>query len=312
MSGALTTRRSTLQVALVGDRGSGKTTFLGLLYAAQVKSGSDRKDDFRFHATYESLDQIALVFQGLMAGSFPDSATKEGIHEIGFQLGYRKPKAGIFPRFRAREWDPSDFATLRFKIVRVFDPEMARLLSGGTAIDGKSRDLLDADVLVVFVDSTKLAAKGEEPLTAYDGAVDSVLTAVQRWRDRGGRPTVYPIFALSKFDCVRPEAVRSANLEATPPPAGKRGPRANYADALLKRSLPRTLARVKAPHRKGMQFAAPTYLFPWVRTEPAAAGKAERIRLRRMEGGGWEPDYSRGEYLAFLDCLRDIAARVSG
>lgn len=300
-----------LQVALVGDRDAGKTTFLGLLYAAQVKSGSAKRDDFRFHATYESLDQVTLVFQGLMSGTFPDSATKEGIHDVGFQLGYRKGKAGILPRFRAREWDPSAFATLRFRIMRVFDPEMARLLSGGTVVDGKSRDLLDADVLVIFVDSTKLVAKGEESQVGYDGAVESILTAVQRWRDRGGRPTLYPIFVLAKFDRVRAEAMRSANLDHTPPPAGKRGPRATYAEALLKHSVPKTLAKLKAPHRKGMEFAAPAYLFPWVRTEAAAPGQSERIRLRRMEGAGWEPEYSRGEYLAFLDCLRDIAARVS-
>ena len=92
-----------LQVAIVGDRDSGKTTFLGLLYAAQVKSGSDRADDFRFHATMESLEEITLVFQRLMSGSFPDSATKEGIHEMRVHLGYRRRGLGIVPFLRSRE-----------------------------------------------------------------------------------------------------------------------------------------------------------------------------------------------------------------
>ena len=33
-----------LEVAIVGEPGSGKTTFLGLLYATQVRFGSDQAD----------------------------------------------------------------------------------------------------------------------------------------------------------------------------------------------------------------------------------------------------------------------------
>src|SRR5213080_1666897 len=66
------------RVVIVGDRNSGKTTFLGLLYAAQVKFGSDKADGFRFHAAFESLDEISGVFQRLMSGSFPDAATRRG------------------------------------------------------------------------------------------------------------------------------------------------------------------------------------------------------------------------------------------
>src|SRR2546430_14659620 len=69
-------------VVIVGDRGSGKTTVLALLYAAQVKSGATRADDFRFHVGLESLEEISEVFQQLMSGSFPDSAAKEGISSI--------------------------------------------------------------------------------------------------------------------------------------------------------------------------------------------------------------------------------------
>jgi len=42
--------------ALLGDRASGKTTFLGLLYSAQVKYGTGVQDDFRFHAPIQSLN----------------------------------------------------------------------------------------------------------------------------------------------------------------------------------------------------------------------------------------------------------------
>src|SRR6266849_1136174 len=88
------------RVVIVGNRNSGKTTFLGLLYAAQVKFGSERADDFRFHASFESLDEISGVFQRLMSGAFPDSATKEGVREIAFRLSPPRPRLGILSRGR--------------------------------------------------------------------------------------------------------------------------------------------------------------------------------------------------------------------
>src|SRR5207245_10859147 len=54
------------RVVIIGERGSGKATFLGLLYAAQVKSGTDARDGFRFHVTYESRDETTEVIQQLM------------------------------------------------------------------------------------------------------------------------------------------------------------------------------------------------------------------------------------------------------
>ena len=303
-----------LQVVIVGDRDSGKTTFLGLLYAAQVKSGSDKADDFRFHATLESLEEITVVFQRLMSGSFPDTATKEGIHEISFQFGYRRPGLGILSLVRSREWAPSAFATFRFILLRTLEHEISRLLKGSSVADGKLRDVFDGDAFAILVDSTKLAVNGEDPqlgpMGKYDAAVESLLTAIQRWREHGGRGLLYPIFILSKFDRVRPEVLRAANVEAAPPRVSKRGPRASYAEALLENNLPRTLAKVRARERGGLRFAIPSYFFSWVRTEGAVPGRSERVRLQRSRVAGWEPDYSRDEYLAFLECLWDIAARA--
>src|SRR2546426_10000849 len=88
------------RVVIVGNRNSGKTTFLGLLYAAKVKCGSEKADDFRFHASFESLDEISGVFQRLMSGAFPDSGTKEGVRESAFRLSPPRPGLGILSRRR--------------------------------------------------------------------------------------------------------------------------------------------------------------------------------------------------------------------
>src|SRR5881396_208491 len=124
-------------IVIVGDRDSGKTTFLALLYAAQVKSGATRADDFRFHVGLESLEEISEVFQQLMAGSFPDSAAKEGINSITFHMASRKAGLGRLSRLRSRGWNPGASASLHFVLVRNLNDEMARYRAGGSLANTK-------------------------------------------------------------------------------------------------------------------------------------------------------------------------------
>src|SRR5438876_10066508 len=80
--------------ALLGDRASGKTTFLGLLYAAQVKYGTGVTDDFRFHAPIQSLNVMSAVYEGMKDGRFPSATLKEEITELGFVFGYLRKVVG--------------------------------------------------------------------------------------------------------------------------------------------------------------------------------------------------------------------------
>ena len=305
-----------LRIVVVGDRDSGRTTFLGLLYIAQVKSGSDRADTFRFHATIDSMEEISALFQRLMSGSFPDAATKEGIHEMNVHLGYRGRGAKLLSRLRSQEWNPEDYATVRFLLPRTLDEDVSRFLKGSSILGDRLRETLEGDAIVILVDSTKLGASANDAedgtMKQYDTALEAYLTANERWRPRGDRTPLYPIFILSKFDRVNRKVLRAAKVEDSPPPAGRKGPRAAYAEALLRFNLPKTLKRVKARERTGLAFAPPTYFFSWVGTERSSPGRSEKIRLHQTPSSGWEPEYSRDEYLALLEFIWDVAAHSRG
>ena len=302
------------RVVIVGDRNSGRTTFLGLLYTTQVKSGSDKADDFRFHAGFESVDEITGVFERLMSGGFPDSAAKEGVREVSFRLGYRRPRGGILSRQRSKGWGSDAFVPFHLIVLKAFENEMARPDEASSVTDATLRDALGCEAMVIVVDATKLTAADQDaqpaPLSKFDSAVNSLLTAIQHSRAHGARTVFHPIFMFSKFDRVDPEALRFANLESAPPEPRKKGPRAAYAKALLDRNLPRTMARVRGRERGGLEFAAPSYFFSWVRTDEARPGGVEKVRLRRSGAVRWEPDYASDEYLAFLERLWDIAADI--
>jgi len=301
-------------VVIVGDRESGKATFLSLLYATQVKSGSDASDAFRFHADVDSLDEISEAFEQLMSGSFPDSATKEGMRGITFHLGYRRAGRGFLSRFRSRGWDAGGSIALHFILVRNVEEEMSRFRRGSSLANANLREVLESDAVAILVDSTKLGPRTEDrtvgPMDRYDTAVESLLSAVRRSRPRGSRRPIHPIVVFSKFDSVDPKALLTANLAGAPPHVKKTRPRSAYAEALLEASLPRTIERVRARDRDASPFAKPSYFFSSVRTEAATANQRAKIRLRRTNGAGWEPDYSADEYRALLERLWTIASNA--
>ena len=299
------------RVVIVGDRNSGKTTFLVFLYAAQVKSGGTRADDFRFHVALDSIEEISEAFQQLMSGGFPDSAAKEGLREISFQLGSRKSGFRVLSRLRSREWNEAT-ASLHFLILRNLPDEMVRYRSGSTFANATLRDVLESDAVVILVDSTKLEVADSEhsigAMSDYDRAVESLLMAIERARSRGDKRSVQPIFVFSKFDSANRHALRDAEQDESPPGVRETRRRASYAHAILDTSLPNTIAKLAAREADRSPLASPLFFFSRVGTEAASAGKRDRIRLRRVAGGGWEPDYSADEYLAILEALRKIAA----
>ncbi len=301
-----------LNLAVVGDHGSGKTTFLGLVYATLVSSGSGKADDLRFHLVYDSMEEITGLFQRLMSGGFPDSASKEGIQGLTIELDVPGAGHGLLSRLGSRKRSDGTAKTVRLSLPGSLDETKPGLTHGSTFGTGRWRDALDADVVVMIVDSAKLAAKGTEaktgPMATVDDRLASLFVAVQRWRSTGGRPILHPLFVFSKFDAVAPKLLKAANLEASPPEVTKTGPRKLYAKALLEPNLPRTIALLEGETGKKLTFGPMRFVFSSVRTEPGRAGDPEKIKVRRTASGGWEPDYSAGEYRAFLRWLAGVAA----
>src|SRR5438128_10345432 len=103
---------SDMPCALLGDRASGKTTFLGLLYAAQVKYGTGVTDDFRFHAPIQSLNVMSAVYEGMKHGRFPSATLKQEITELGFVYGYLRKVVGRLPYYIRQQNGVHQFSTL--------------------------------------------------------------------------------------------------------------------------------------------------------------------------------------------------------
>src|SRR5207253_1352305 len=244
--------------ALLGDRASGKTTFLGLLYAAQVKYGTGVQDDFRFHAPMGSLSLMSAVYEGMKDARFPSATLKEEITELGFIFGYLRKVVGKLPYYiRNQNW-VRPFSTLRFSAYDVSGEDIEEFIETGIASRPLIQQLLKSVVVVVLVDCSKMTAEIDTPaykkMLRYDSTVAKLLVAFQtykrqeydRLKDSGVKadaPRIYPAFVLSKFDTLRDDVLARLGLHRGFP-ENKRA-RKDYAEALLRVFVPQTLSQIR-------------------------------------------------------------------
>ena len=313
--------------ALLGDRASGKTTFLGLLYSAQVKYGTGVQDDFRFHAPIPSLNLMSAVYEGMKDGRFPSATLKEEITELGFVFGYLRRVVGKLPYYiRQQNW-VHPFSTLRFSAYDVSGEDIEEFIETGIASRPLIQQLLKSVVVVVLVDCSKMTTEvdtaGYKKMLRYDSTVAKLLVAFQtykkqeydRLKDSGVKadpPRIYPAFVLAKFDTLRDDVLARLGLHRGFP-EGKRQ-RKEYAEALLRVFVPQTLSQIRGGKIAGVSMDRAAYFLSWVRTEMQegmdVVGSPRIVRTAFRPDGGGDPEFSYDEYVAFIEHFRDIAHRI--
>ena len=313
--------------ALLGDRASGKTTFLGLLYSAQVKYGTGVQDDFRFHAPMASLNVMSAVYEGMKDGRFPSATLKEEITEISFIFGYLRRIIGKLPHYiRQQNW-ARPFSTLRFSAYDVSGEDIEEFIETGIASRPLIQQLLKSVVVVVLVDCSKMTTDIDTPvykkMLRYDSTVAKLLVSFQtykkqeyeRLKDSGVHPEppiIYPAFVLAKFDTLRDDVLARLGLHRGFP-EGKRE-RREYAEALLRVFVPQTLSQIRGGKVGGVSMDKSEYFLSWVRTETHEGmdpvGQSRIVRTGFRPEGGGEPDFAYDEYVHFIEHFRDIAHKI--
>ena len=298
--------------AILGDRACGKTTFLGLLYAAQVKYGTRVVDSFRFHAPLQSLRLMSQVYEGMKDARFPGATLKDEMTEIGFVFGYRKRFSGRLPAaLKDKNW-VNPFAKLSFAAYDVSGEDVQEFIETGVAASPIIQPAAQSHVVVILVDCSKMTTEIDSPvfrqMLKYDSEVASLLVSLQtykkqefsRMKTQGlsvGNPIIYPAIVLSKFDCIRDEVLVKLGLHRGVPVGDQKRKRKEYAEALLRVFMPQTLSQIRGGKVAGVNFDQAAYFFSWVRTETAEAGMqpvgAPRIVRKGFSAdGGADPDFS--------------------
>jgi hypothetical protein len=300
---------------VVGDRGSGLTTFVGLLYTAQVRLGTEEADEFRFHADRETIRELEAIYGELGAGRFPEREFNWEEHPLSFVLGFRNGRLGGFSRHRSEE--EGGFGTVRIQVGGISTQELAELREHDAVLEESTRRLLRSQMVVLLVDASRLLPAAEAPpppaLARYDTMLAATLDLVGRFlsaeRSRKAR-TMYPLFVLTKLDRCPAETL--AQLEAPPAAPSTWAPddRARFGERVLERYLPET-RKLLGPSGRGTRLVKepPLWFFSYLRvTEGVGAPRIER--RSRAPVGGWEPEYPFEEYRALIEHLASLAQRL--
>ncbi len=297
---------------VVGNPGSGLSTFLGLLYTAEVRLGGEKADEFRFHADRESIRRLEGIYGELGDGRFPESEVDWGRSPLTFLIGFKR--TGLRPVLPRGATPEVDFRPFRVEIGGLSTEEVAELGDQDAVLDGSTRRLLRSRIVLPIIDASTIPDDLGEPA---DGpfpedlrlarALDLLLRFLSAERDRHDRK-LFPLFVLTKCDRFSAAAARRLDAPSGPPASWDPEARSAFGTRLLAEQLPETLRTLGGARARRVDAADPVWFYSEVGTE-----EREGIRIRRRwraPAGGWEPEYPFEEYRALLDRLGEIAYRL--
>jgi hypothetical protein len=300
---------------VVGDRGSGLTTFVGLLYAAQLRLGTEEGDEFRFSADRESIRQLEGIYGELVAGRFPEWDADWDTHPLSFVFGFR---SGTFPRLRggAVRHD-GGFDSFRVQVGGISVESVAELAEHDAILEDSTRQLLRSPVVLPLVDASRLLPLTEDaerrPLERYDRMLAATLDLLSRFlsasRHRRHR-TLYPMFVVTKFDQCPRETLDRFLIPGGTPASWPAGTREAVGENILTSYLPETLRLFQTTKRRGEgHVALPRWFYSSLEVVPGPEG-LRIARRSRIPVGAWEPEYPFEEYRTLIHELATLAHRL--
>jgi hypothetical protein len=302
-------------VLVVGDRGSGLTTFLGLLYAAQLRLGTEEEDEFRFSADRETIRQLEAIYGELVAGRFPEWDIDWEAHPLSFVFGFR---AGRFGRIGGHGIDGDrGFDTVRVQVGGIPADEVSELAEHDAVLEESTRRMLRSPVVVPLVDASRLPPRSEgaktPALSRYDRMLAGTLHLVGQFlaaeRNRKLR-TMYPLFVVTKFDRCHPETLTEIGAPKESPAAWPSGVREAVGDRILERYFPATrLFFLGANGTQTASVVAPLWFYSSLQLESGSV-PLRILRRSRVPVGGWEPEYPFEEYRILIEHLAKLAHQL--
>jgi hypothetical protein len=297
---------------VVGDPGSGLTTFVGLLYAAQLRLGTEDADEFRFSAERETIRELESIYGELVAGRFPESDVDWETHPLSFVFGFR---SGRFGGLRGRSGHRG-FDTVRVRVGGISADVIAELAEHDAVLEDTTRRLLRSPVLLPLVDASRLAPPPDGPksprLVRFDRRLATTFGLIDRYLatapDRRRR-TLHPLFVVTKFDRCPPETVAALQMPPGSPTTWESGTREAIGARILETYFPATsLFLLRTRSSRAATLAPPLWFFSSLRLTGDAPG-AGIVRRSRFPVGGWEPEYPFEEYRGLIEELARLAHR---
>ncbi len=310
-----------MPAAVLGDRGCGKTTFLALLYAAQVKYTNEpvNKDNFRFYATPSSLNFMGDMYNHMRSGGWPEATMKGQQTKVSFLFGFKKLTHGALPSWIQKQDWIKPFLTIKFSVYDVAGEDVNDIIRTPDGVFSEDlpeevKNLLESRILVVLIDASRVNAKPRSKpyidMIEYDKKTATLISIIAKYNSKKEDPKqrkIYPIFVFTKFDTIADHILEGMHLKEKPPEYKNQDERQAYSETIMRNFYGQTLALVKGGRLMNVSFDQAAYFYSEIATEFNDMGAPIPTIKVMDEGVGHELDYSYMEYRWFIDHFKKIA-----
>lgn len=309
-----------MNIAIIGEKDSGKTTFLVLLYAAQIKYSDVSEGEFRFYINPKSIKIMSEEYNRMQMGTWPSEKLISTVDGISFLYGREDDSA--INSFMKIFGKPKSMPTisLNFSICDFSDKELSDMVNSNTMtfmnISKKVESLLGTRVLIIILDSSKLKrtrfakektkkeveGQNKEAGKNSDGYISNALINISRYN----RDKIYPIFVFTKFDLIDPRVLFDLKLPKRPPAINNLANRKKFAERLLTKFYPNTLKMINGD--KEINYDGHCF-FTKIATQKNSDGSLSPA-LKPKKEFGYELDCSYQEFNGFIEHIENISELV--
>ena len=149
-----------MNISIIGNRASGKTTFLVLLYAAQIKYSEVSDGEFRFFIDPRSIKAISNEYNRMQMGKWPTDKLVKKNRMVSFLIGLNESgsKSKFLNIFNKEKTIQT--TSLDFSMFDLIDTEISKVIDSNTMsfinTTQKVESLLNSRLVVILLDSSKV------------------------------------------------------------------------------------------------------------------------------------------------------------
>jgi hypothetical protein len=333
-----------MTVGIIGGRGTGKTIFVSLLANTAIKYSVETKEHFRYWTSPEFTPIIQDIIASLKLRKWPPGHLKNSLIGHKFWFAYSKklnrilntlyynleklseaikkletPRKELYNIIEFRLYDLTEEDV--DIIYRVASLAKERGISILDELPENLKAILDCDVLVFLIDSSKITIDNTDPrykeMLEYDGLMASLISLAAMYRSKkygikAGK--LFPVFVFTKFDTVDKKVLNVLGIaEIDGWPIEKRKERKEIAERLiklLKRFYQHTLVFTQGGPVWDIQLERTYEVFvSYLMTELEEGNPVPKV-VKASDGASYDLVYSRSEYIRFIEYLGKIANEI--
>ena len=173
-----------MSVSIIGTRGCGKSTFIGLLHQGMEMYTNKNPNNFIYYVTAEVGDKILDIRNNLLQGQYPAATTRHQLEQLRFLMGF-KPRASEKMVQLVRNFSSfGAYGDYLGMILSVYDiaGEDIQEFKINKQVNQILKQVFDSNILVIIIDCAKFtnSTKGRKyvDMLEYDKELAVILAAI--------------------------------------------------------------------------------------------------------------------------------------